>query len=300
MKKQSVLLALSALLLSACTTTSSTADPTPEATATPEATDTPETTVVEYRDIDVDQLVADGASLTYTTVYGVYNQEGESPDSSIKTTVYVNDETKEIEAIEFVEALLPISFGGAQGWGILDEETAAALNEATVTVDESVYPTSFELGGIAWTGAMENDQLIYSAEINGETTTFMDYIATDEGGAWYHEAIAEPAKLLDGENAVAEVKIETKESIEHGVGFWPSDITFPGNLELIKNYVYDNGVEYGTYPESDDIAQNENGEWVVLDTNTHATLAGAPNYFNLVKEAYDRIMANEGTAYTGK
>ena len=54
-------------------------------------------------------LAKEGMKLTSATVYGVYNQEGDSVDSSIQTTVYVNDETKEVVFIDFVEALLPVS-----------------------------------------------------------------------------------------------------------------------------------------------------------------------------------------------
>ena len=98
----------------------------------------------------------------------------------------------------------------------------------------------------------------------------------------------------------AEIQIGTKASIEHGVGFWPSPITFPGNIELIKNYVYDHGVNYGTYPETSDIAKNDAGEWAVADVTTGATLAGAPNYFNLIKQAYELIESGQGTPFTAE
>ena len=71
--------------------------------------------------------------------------------------------------------------------------------------------------------------------------------------------------------------------------------TFPGNIELIKNYVYDHGVNYGTYPETSDIAKNDAGEWAVADVTTGAKLAGAPNYFNLIKQAYELIESGQGT-----
>ena len=89
---------------------------------------------------------------------------------------------------------------------------------------------------------------------------------------------------------VATVEIGTKASIEHGVGFWPSELKFPGNIELIKNYVYDNGVTYDYAPNAD-MVQNEQGQWVVADVVTGATLAGVPNYLNLVKEAVEAIEA---------
>lgn len=303
--KKSFLLALSALMLCACSssTSSSTSTATPAPTAVAEASEEPveteETVVVEARDIDIDQLVEDGMSLSYASVYGVYNQEGESPDSSIKVTVYVNDDTQEVEYIEIEEALLPYSEGGASGWGILDETAIEALGDDVLVVGDASYPAQFEYNGVFWVGAVVDDAVEYTAEIDGTSVDFMSYIATAEGGKWYHDGLNETAKILDAEeNIVAEVEVGTKASINHGVDFWASSITFPGNLELIKNYIYDNGVNYGTYPETSDIVQNDNGEWVVLDTVTQATLAGTPNYLNLIKEAYDVVIAGDGTAYT--
>lgn len=304
MKIRSILmLLLSALMLTACSSTSSTettqetVEPSVEATAETEV----EEVVVDYRDIDVDQLVADGMSVSYATVYGVYNQEGESPDSSIMVSVYVNDETSDVVYIDIEEALIPVSDGGAEGWAILDEETVAALGEAVLTHGENSYPASFQYNGVVWTGSESDDTIVYTATIDGSETDFMSYIATQEGGAWYHEGLATPANILDADgNSVAQVTVGTKASINHGVDFWMSSITFPGNLELLKNYVYDNGVNYQEYPASNDIAQDENGTWVVLDTTTQATLAGTPNYLNLIKEAYDLVVDGQGNTYSAE
>lgn len=296
--KKSIVLALGALTLCACSSNSSEAVAT--ASAEPEAEATEET-VVEARDIDIDQLVADGMKLSYASVYGVYNQEGESPDSSIKVTVYVDEDTDEVEYIDIEETLIPYSTGGAEGWAILDEETVETLGDDVLTVGESSYPVAFEYNGVTWNGSVEDDAVVYTADIDGTETEFMSYIATQEGGKWYHDGMSNPAKVLDAEgNTVAEVEIETKASINHGVDFWASSITFPGNLELIKNYIYDNGVTYEEYPASSDIAQNDNGQWVVADTVTGATLAGTPNYLNLIKDAYDAVVAGNGTEYTAK
>lgn len=292
--KKSIVLALSALTLCACSSNSSTAA-VATASAEPEET---EETVVETRDIDIDQLVKDGMKLSYASVYGVYNQEGESPDSSIKVTVYVNDDTDEVEYIDIEEALIPYSTGGAEGWAILDEATVKELGDDVLTVGENSYPVEFEYNGVFWNGSVKDDAVVYTADIDGTETQFMDYIATQEGGKWYHDGLNETAKILDkDENAVAEVEIGTKASINHGVDFWASSITFPGNLELIKNYIYDNGVTYEEYPSSKDIAQNEDGQWVVDDVVTGATLAGTPNYLNLIKDAYDAVEAGNGTEY---
>ena len=299
--KQSLALLIAGLLMTACSTSpAASSTPTPE--ITPEPTASAEPTVVDYRNIDVQQLAKEGMKLTSATVYGVYNQEGDSVDSSIQTTVYVNDESKEVVFIDFVEALLPVSAGGADGWAILDDEKAEALgDEAVITAGEKRYPAAFELNGLTWTAAASADSVVYTTEIEGEDIEFMSYIATQEGGAWYHESLAKPAQLLDKEGKpAAEIQIGTKASIEHGVGFWPSPITFPGNIELIKNYVYDHGVNFGTYPETSDIAKNDAGEWAVADVTTGATLAGAPNYFNLIKQAYELIESGQGTPFTAE
>lgn len=223
--------------------------------------------------------------------YGVYCLEGETPDSLIRVTLSVNDDNA-IVSVKFDEALLPYSAGGAEGWGELSEETAALLGDNVLTVGSKTYPATFELGNVVWTGNADETGLAYTASLNGADVTLMDYIVTDEGGAWYYEAIANGAKLLDAAgNTAAEVAIGTKESIGHGVGFWPSEITFPGNIERISAYLTENGVHYGYYPETNDIAKGEDGTWQVLDATSGATLAGTPNYLNLAKRVYEQLTA---------
>lgn len=249
------------------------------------------TVEVEYRQIDLQKLIDDGAVLTQATVYGIYEQVGDSIDSCISTTVYT-DENQNIVLIQIDEALIPYSTSGAEGWALLNEEELEDFSEAVVATDKGNYAKYFTLNDVNWSGEEVDGQIIYT---NDEGVNFMDYIATQEGGEWYFNSIQNPAQLLDYDgNVIKEVTINTKASIEHGVSFWPSSITFPGNIELIKNYVYDHGVDYGYYPESSDIQKNEQGSWVVLDTTTNATLAGAPNYFNLIKKAFEKIEAGEG------
>ncbi|WP_370774623.1 hypothetical protein [Holdemania massiliensis] len=298
MKKNSIaLFLLAGLMMTACSSTPApTSAPTPETTPAP--TSTPEAPAVEYRNIEIEKLAAEGMKMSFATVYGIYNQEGDAVDSSIQTTVYVNDETQEVVYIDVEEALLPVTAAGAEGWAVLTDESAAALGDAILTVGEIQVPAAFELNGLVWTGTVQNDQVTYTSVVNGADMEFMEYITTQEGGAWYHANLAQPARLLDSEGKpVVEIKIGTKASIEHGVGFWPSPITFPGNIELIKNYVYDHGTNYGTYPENTDIVKNEAGEWVVADVTTGATLAGTPNYLNLIKQASELIAAGQGMAY---
>ena len=163
--KHSLALLTAGLMMAACSTS-----PAPTATpeTMPEPTASAEPTTVDYRDIDVQQLAKEGMKLTCASVYGVYNQEGDSVDSSIAATVYVNDETKEVVFIDFVEALLPVSAGGAEGWAILDDEKAEALGGAVITAGEKRYPAAFELNGLTWTASSADDQVVYTAPVHGK------------------------------------------------------------------------------------------------------------------------------------
>lgn len=265
------------------------------AETTPEET-TAASVEIEYRDIDVDALVAEGANIAYAVTYGVYSMEGDSLDSAIKAEIYYDLDAGQVVRIDFEEALIPCAAGGAEGWAVLSEETTAALGDAVVTLDSAVYPMYFELGDIRFTGSEADGMVDYVASIDGSDVHFIDYVATQEGGAWYHDNMAQGAAILnaDGET-VTTASIGTKASIRHGVDFWASPITFPGNIELIKNYIYDYGTEYDYAPDGDDIVKNDEGQWVVADVVTGATLAGAPNYFNLVKEACDHIADGDYT-----
>lgn len=272
-----------------------TSDPTQEATPTPEAT--PASVEVEYRDPDVKAMVAGGANIVYAETYGIYSMEGDAIDSAIKATVYYDLDKDQVVRIDFDEALLTAAVGGADGWAKLDEDTAALLGDDVLTLESgAVYPASFSLGNLTWTGTVESSGPRYTATMDGQEVEFVAYVATQEGGKWYHDNREQGAQLLNAAGeAIASVEIGTKESIGHGVGFWPSPITFPGNIELIKNYVYDNGVNYDYAPDGSDIVMNEDGVWTVADTVTGATLAGTPNYFNLVKQACDQIAAGDYT-----
>lgn len=203
--------------------------------------------------------------------FGVYSMEGEHPDSLIRATV-VTDGDK-IVSVDFDEKLLPVAIGGASGWDELDPETAALVGDAVVVSGDKTYAASFSMDGVVWT--VDGDLNVTNPEL-GE---FMAYICTDEGGAWYFAQ--ESADLLNaaGETA-ANAAIGTKESIQHGVFFWPSELKFPGNIAAIENFVVENGVGY----ELSDIAMGENG-WAVADALTGATLAGTPNYLLLAKAA---------------
>ena len=230
-------------------------------------------------------ITASGAALAEQGVaYGVYNQDGEHPDSLIRVTMDCDGEL--VTGVQIDEKLIPYTVSGAEGWAELDDETAAKLGDAVLEVNGKKYPASFELGSVVFTGAASEEGLVYTGDVNGETVDLMDYICTDEGGAWYYDSAV--AKLLDAQgNEAAESEIGTKASIQHGVAFWPSEITFPGNIERIENYLTENGVNY----TEDQIVKGEDGAWEVADVTTGATLAGTKNYLLIAQQAYEKAQA---------
>lgn len=186
-------------------------------------------------------------------------------------------------AVQIDEKLIPASVGGAAGWAVLSKENAALLGDAVIDANGTKYPAAFEIDGVTFTGAADEAYgAAYTGSVNGADVALMDYICTDEGGAWYFAC--EQANLLDASDvSVAQVEIGTKASIGHGVGFWPSEIKYPGNIEHICAFLVTSGVNY----EAGDIAMGEDGAWAVDDVTTGATLAGAPNYLLLAKRAYE-------------
>lgn len=205
--------------------------------------------------------------------YGVYSLEGEHPDSLIRAVV--DTEGGKITAVDFDEKLIPVAVGGAEGWAELNEENSAKLGDAVVVSGDKTYPAAFAVDGIVW-NIDEN-----LAVTNADKGDFMAYVCTPEGGEWYFAQTS--ADLLDNEgNVAATVAIETKESIEHGVHFWPSEKLFPGNIAALESFVVANGVDYTL----DDMAMGADG-WTVADAVTGATLAGSPNYLLLAQAAYN-------------
>ena len=210
------------------------------------------------------------AALAETGVaYGVYKMEGESPDSLIRATVELEGDT--LKSISFDEKLLPVSLGGAEGWAQLPAD--ATVTGAIQQGGKSFAP-AFLLDGETWQVSAD---LTVS---NADKGDFIAFITTNEGGDWYFAQ--ESATLLDADGKEAgEVAIGTKASIEHGVHFWVSDITFPGNIKAIEDFLVANGVEFS----ADDIAKNDAGFWAVGDAVSGATLAGTPNYLLLAQDA---------------
>ena len=214
------------------------------------------------------------------TAYGVYANEGESPDSLIRVTLTLEDGV--IVQADIDEKLIPVAKGGAAGWAELTDDTAALLGDAVIEANEKKYPAQLTLGDITWTGEAEAELGVsYTAEINGEAMELMAYIVTPEGGDWYFAQTE--AALLDAEGAqAATVEVNTKEGIGHGEDFWPSELKFSGNIQALEAYLVANGVDY----DLSDVAQGEDGVWAVADTVTGATLAGTPNYLRIAQEAY--------------
>lgn len=246
---------------------------------------------------DVRALVEGGANIVSRSEYNVYTLENDGVDNSNKTTVYYDLDTDQIVDIECEEVLMP-STGGMGDWAQPDEEAAEKLGDDVVQAGDYTYAKYFELGGSTWEGVADGDLVDYAGEVDGAEVDLVEFVATDEGGAWYHTVYADGAKLLGADGAeVADVQIQTKASANHGVDFWPSTRKFPGNVELIKDYLYENGTEgydYFTYGEpSDTIDQNDDGEWVVCDVVTGATLSSTPVYLNLAKRAVEAIKAGD-------
>lgn len=215
-------------------------------------------------------LTATVALAEQGVAYGVYSMEGEAMDSLIRATVDMDGD--KITAVDFDEKLVPIAFGGAEGWAQVDADTIAKLGSAVVTVNDKAYPASVAIDGIVWTIGED-------LSMTSEKGEFVAYVCTNEGGDWYFAQ--ESADLLNDAGEVAcTVAIGTKESIEHGVHFWMSDLLFPGNIAALEAFVVDNGVAYTL----EDMALGENG-WTVADVATGATLAGTPNYLLLAQKA---------------
>lgn len=214
------------------------------------------------------------------TAYGIYSMEGDMADSLIRVTLTVEEGKVTEAAID--EKLLPATVSGAAGWAELDEETAALLGDAVLEANAKTYPAAFSVNDVAWTGAVGGEMgVTYTAQIDGSETTIMDYILTDAGAQWYFAQ--ENAALLNAEGEqAAQIAIGTKESTEHGVAFWPSELKFPGNIANIEAFLVENGVQYAM----NDVAKNDDGVWAVADAVTGATLAGTPNYLLIAQKAY--------------
>ena len=260
----------------------------------------------------------DDKKIVSATTYGTYTKLQTSPqDAVLKATLYWNQTDDEVYDIRFLQAMLPWDDNGASGgWAnITDETVIQDLGDQVISFTgnehgsqiECHYAKYLQIGGILWTGELGSDPaceqaVVYSAEIDGNHVVLNDYVATEEGGAWYHEAALEDVYILktpemakaDSENTAGVYQITYKETNGHGEAFWPSDLKFSGNMQAIKDFVKENGFDYGYYKDGG-ITQNENKYWQTVDAVSGATLDETPSYLDTLKLLYERIKSGEYT-----
>lgn len=244
------------------------------------------------------------AKIVSATTYSMYTKKPDSfQDAVIKATLYWDLTNDRVYAIRFLQPMLPWDDNGVDmGWACvtdpaLHDQLAAA--DALVTVADGVdYARYLEIGGVVWTGSIGSHPAAavavdYTAEMNGAPVTLNEYCRTQEGGKWYVDAAMQPVKFLtaaeNGETAL-EYAITYKENNGHGVFFWLSDITYPGNIEAIKDFATEYGFGYDFYADGG-FAKNEAGFWATPDAVTGATLDEAPTYFDVLKTLYNEIQA---------
>lgn len=262
--------------------------------------------------------IPEGSNIVMASTYGLYTKSADSAqDAVIKATLYWDQDTDSCYAIRFKEALTPwMDTGSTSGWAcVQDEDTLAKLGEAVIPFSapateygdavETNYAKYIQIGNVVWTGevgstANSASAVVYSAEINGSVVTLFDYCATEEGGKWYLDATEEqPCYLLSSDQAAvsaqdeqvaAVYEMEYKESDGHGVGFWSSPITFPGNMQLLKEFAVETDFAYDYYAEGG-LTQNEAGYWQTVDAVSGATIAEGCTYLDMLKTLHDRIQS---------
>ena len=255
----------------------------------------------------------DDAKIVSATRYTVYTKSPSSlQDAVIKATLYWDLTNDEPYAIRFLQPMLPWDDNGvSMGWAcVTDADLHAALEaaDALVSVADGVdYAKYLLIGGVVWTGSIGSDPapdvaVVYTGEIGGETVVLGEYVRTPEGGEWYVDAAMQPVYFLtDGtasgasgepENAASAYTVTYKENNGHGVYFWMSDITFPGNMEAIKEFVMENGFDYDYYADGG-ITKNADGFWQTADAVSGATLDETPTYLDILKTLYNDIRAGD-------
>ena len=261
---------------------------------------------VEIREMTEDPLAppdfpAD-ATIVSATGYSLYTKNPDSPqDAVIRATLYWDMTHDELFDIRFLQPMLPWDDNGAaMGWACVTDETLKTALEAgsglLVCSEDIVYAKYLQIGGILWTGEPGSHPAAaaavdYCAEIGGAKTTLNEYVRDPEGGKWYVESAAQPVLVLTADGkTIAEWEIPCKETNGHGVHFWMSDITFPGNMDAIKSFVAENGFGYDYYADGG-ITKNDQGFWQTPDAVTGATLDEAPTYLDLLKTLYNDILA---------
>lgn len=263
-----------------------------------------------------------GRNIVSATTYGIYTKAPDSAqDAVIKATLYWDLDSDSCYAIRFTEPLTPwLDTGATDGWGcVTDEALLAKLGDSVVdfTAEATAYSPAVEvqfakyiqIGGQVWSGeagatANQPKAVVYSAQIDGQTVTLFDYCATEAGGKEYVEAAlagetyllteATPASSAGDPQVAAAVTVPTKENSGHGVGFWSSPITFPGNIELLKQFAQEENFAYGYYADGG-LSQNEEGYWQTPDAVSGATIEEGCTYLDMLKTLRDRIAAGEYT-----
>ena len=260
-----------------------------------------------------------GSNIVMASTYGLYTKSADSDqDAVIKATLYWNEEDNTCFAIRFKEALTPwMDTGSTSGWAcVQDADVLAKLGDAVIPFSapateyseavETNYAKYIQIGDIVWTGALgstaaSENAVVYSAVIDGTETTLFDYCATEEGGKWYIDATDgkdcylltsdEAAASADADNVASTYTMEYKEGDGHGVDFWSSPITFPGNMQLLKEFAEQANFSYDYYDGG--LTQNADGYWQTADAVSGATIAEGCTYLDMLKTLYDRIQNGE-------
>lgn len=261
-----------------------------------------------------------GSNIVMASTYGLYTKSADSDqDAVIKATLYWNEEDNTCFAIRFKEALTPwMDTGSTSGWAcVQDADVLAKLGDAVIPFSapateyseavETNYAKYIQIGDIVWTGALgstaaSENAVVYSAVIDGTETTLFDYCATEEGGKWYIDATDgkdcylltsdEAAASADADNVASTYTMEYKEGDGHGVDFWSSPITFPGNMQLLKEFAEQTNFSYDYYADGG-LTQNADGYWQTADVVSGATIAEGCTYLDMLKTLYDRIQNGE-------
>lgn len=255
------------------------------------------------------------AKIVSATVYSPYTKKPDSlQDAVIQATLYWDITNDRLYDVRFVQPMLPWDDNGADmGWAcVTDGALLAALGDATVSFTgdnhgapvDVTYAKYLQIGGIVWTGEVGSDPaaavaMVYTGQVDGQDVVLGEYVRTPEGGEWYVKSAEEdvyfltspePAASPEGANVAQVYRITYKENNGHGVFFWLSDITFPGNMEAIKEFVRQNGFDYDYYADGG-IQKNEDGYWATADAVSGATLDETPTYLDLLKTLYNEIQA---------
>ena len=226
-----------------------------------------------------------GSNIVMASTYGLYTKSADSDqDAVIKATLYWNEEDNTCFAIRFKEALTPwMDTGSTSGWAcVQDADVLAKLGDAVIPFSapateyseavETNYAKCIQIGDIVWTGKW--------------------YIDATDGKDCYLLTSDEAAASADADNVASTYTMEYKEGDGHGVDFWSSPITFPGNMQLLKEFAEQTNFSYDYYADGG-LTQNADGYWQTADAVSGATIAEGCTYLDMLKTLYDRIQNGE-------